>query len=338
MTITAWAFDNDAQNVAPSAITASQLTLPLQSSAAFATLTSTGFQAVVRIDDTGYGATPGKYEFVLVTGNTTATNTLTISERGYAGTTATSFMPGATVTEIITGEVLNGAFARIDEAPTFPLPVTFSDTISVAGDASFSSTAEFDGATTFSSPVTTSTSFGDFTGSGRYLGVMSSAGKPTSTSVTYVTGDWGFDSLGVKWLCVSGGSPGTWISPGGCNLLHVSSAAATAAGGPGTTMRSVTFTNASASSTILVFGSASAYTSTSGAHSVLWEIDGATKLTQNFYFNVQSSAQHTALPMVSLSATSLTPGSHTLSAVTSTTGIQNDTNDWVTFLVLEMFN
>lgn len=116
----AWGFDNNAQNQTPtgSPMTNSQLTIPLVSSSAFAALAA-GLKTVVMVQDTGpLGAGPSAFEFMLCTGNNTGTNTLTVDPagRGFGGTTAKAFAGGATVTQIVSKEVLTGAFARLDTA------------------------------------------------------------------------------------------------------------------------------------------------------------------------------------------------------------------------------
>lgn len=187
-----WALDNDAQSTAPSAISQAQMTIPLQSSAAFGGVIG-GHNAVVRIDDVGTGGTDGHFEYVLVSDNDTTTNTLTVSQRGYDGTTAGAFAAGALVTEVITSSALEGAFARIDQAQTYTEPVTFS------------------GGMTVDAPMGIDSAVGDFNqGLSRFLGWMAAEGPPASTTESYEANDWGFDSLGALWFATGSGSPGTW--------------------------------------------------------------------------------------------------------------------------------
>lgn len=230
-----WAFDNDAQSVTLNAVTATQVTLPVESSAAFAGLTTSGMQSVVRIDDSGSGGVPGKYEFVLCNGNDTDSNTLAVSSRGYAGTTATSFQPGATVTEVMTKETFNGAFARIDTATEFGANVTIDGnvsvggTLAVTGDSTLTGDATFNGQVIANSFVAMNVQIGDFNGGGAlFVGTKTTPGPPTSTSITFEPGNWGFDSNGTIWYCIAAGAPGTWRVAGGgiyCDA-HVGTAAA----------------------------------------------------------------------------------------------------------------
>lgn len=103
-----WLLANSAaQSTAPGAITNSQTTLVLASTATFP-VPAAGQQYYIRIDTTPIS---NVYEYALVTGNNTSTNTLTLT-RGQAGTSAQGFAAGATVTYALLAETLVGAFAQ----------------------------------------------------------------------------------------------------------------------------------------------------------------------------------------------------------------------------------
>jgi len=51
-----------------------------------------------------------------------------------------------------------------------------------------------------------------FSSTARCVGLLSSAGPPASG--TWIAGDWGFDTAGAVWFCLTGGSPGTWVTTG----------------------------------------------------------------------------------------------------------------------------
>lgn len=107
--------DAGAQSTSPSAITNSQTTLTLQSTANFGG-PSTILPTSIVILDSGNPAwnassplaTP--YEYQLISANNTGTNTLTINSgtrSSYAGTTPKSFFAGATVAAVLLAEDLN---------------------------------------------------------------------------------------------------------------------------------------------------------------------------------------------------------------------------------------
>lgn len=107
--------DAQATSTAPSAITTSQTTITLVSSAGFP-VPATGQQYTVRIDTTPISTV---YEYALVTGNNTGTNTLTVT-RGQYGTSAQSFATGATVSYVLTWEQLTAMFPRVDYGSANP--------------------------------------------------------------------------------------------------------------------------------------------------------------------------------------------------------------------------
>lgn len=98
-------FTNNAQSTCSSAITNVQTSIVLASSAAFP-VPGTGQQFYARIDDTGVLGS-NKVEIVLVTVNTTGTNTISGITRGAGGTTAQSFGPNATISCIVPNEFLS---------------------------------------------------------------------------------------------------------------------------------------------------------------------------------------------------------------------------------------
>lgn len=68
--------------------------------------------------------------------------------------------------------------------------------------------ATFTGA--ISAPSVAASGASDLFDSGRYLGRLKTGGPPATG--TYNTGDWCVSAHGTVWVCISGGTPGTWMS------------------------------------------------------------------------------------------------------------------------------
>lgn len=68
---------------------------------------------------------------------------------------------------------------------------------------------DVDGVATADALLATGLGTGGFTLPGRFLGVRSSTGPPTTG--TFLAGDYGFDSAGTLWFCTAAGTPGTWL-------------------------------------------------------------------------------------------------------------------------------
>jgi hypothetical protein len=63
----------------------------------------------------------------------------------------------------------------------------------------------------------TATGLPGSTTSTRYAGGVSTNAAPTSG--TYLTGDFVTDVTGNVWICIAGGTPGTWIAGQGLNYV-----------------------------------------------------------------------------------------------------------------------
>lgn len=59
-----------------------------------------------------------------------------------------------------------------------------------------------------------------------YIGAWSTVGKPTG--LPSLTGDWGFDGNDNRWVCISSGTPGTWVPSGLHRLQQVITSASQA--------------------------------------------------------------------------------------------------------------
>lgn len=90
-----------------------------------------------------------------------------------------------------------------------------------SNQATFSAGAIFTGSGTIASGVAALGAKNSFNNI-RFAGFNSSSGAPASG--TWTTGDLILDSLGVWWLCTSGGTPGTWVT-GTVNLTGTQTAA-----------------------------------------------------------------------------------------------------------------
>lgn len=93
-----------------------------------------------------------------------------------------------------TGIAPQGAFAQVLESGTSPSALLLGHQVTVDGGGVFFAPTGLTGATATS----------------RYVG-STALGAPVSG--TFSTGDWVIDQTGVIWVCISGGTPGTWATP-----------------------------------------------------------------------------------------------------------------------------
>jgi len=112
-------------------------------------------------------------------------NDFTITRQDGGSALSGTVLAGATIEQVLTKEALAAAFARIDQA----------------------------NAGTLQAQGLQASGVGQFTTPGRFLGVLSVQGPPTSG--TYQVGDWGYDSKLAQWVCSVAGTPGTWLYAGG---------------------------------------------------------------------------------------------------------------------------